>query len=514
MAHCGGAVCQPREEWGPCACRCQACFRVINIHRRAGISGCTLDDWLPNRGPQTIFLQSTAYEALTGGAMGGSKTESGIVGALRLVGNRRYRGLLLRRQYTQLVDTILPRCRELYERSDVGARWMAGTRYFVFPSGARIKLGASDNEKDIEKFQGTEWQYIYFDELQHFTLKMYLFMMGRLRSSHGVPLRIRAGANPGGVGHEWILGRFAPWLYPAHSDQYAGQRAEAGEVLYFRRAGEGDEEVICRKNDPDARARVFFPSRVTDTPQLGAEYRSNLAAMSRIERARYRDGDWLVKDAAGEFFQRGWFIGPEGKVYDAAPAQVLDRLRYWDLASTPANKTTPSSAWTAGVRISVTADGLFWIEDIVRGQWSPGDVRRTILATAITDPPGTRVIIERDPGQAGADQASEYARILAQYAVQAIPPQGDKLARARPPSAQAEAGNIRICKLPGSRWQEPFFNEADQFPEGTKDQIDGLSGAYRILARVLAQHDAARAPTNTTPRRDPLPAQTRRGGFA
>lgn len=516
VAHCGGAACQPPEDWRPCACLCSACFRVIDIHRRAGI-GASLDDWLPNPGPQMTFLQTSAFEALYGGSKGGGKSSGLVAMATRLIGFGSYRGLLLRREYPQLVRNILPATKRWYPH--LGGRWYAGEKKtWVFPSGAVIELGSADKASDVEKYQGTEYQFIGLDELTLFEESQYLYLISLLRSSENLPLRMRSTSNPGSKGHAFVLKRFAPWLYPATgpgADQYHGPRAVPGQVLYFRRDEESDEDLVCDRNAPSALSRSFVPSTVKDTPQLrGTKYEANLNALSRVERKRYRDGDWLVQDAAGEFFERGWFLGPDEKLYDACPAQVLDRLRYWDLASTPANKTTPSSAWTAGVRMSVIADGLFWIEDIVRGQWSPGDVRRTILATAASDPAGTRVIIERDPGQAGADQANEFAKMLAEYAVQAIPPQGDKLTRARPPSAQAEAGNIRICKLAGSRpWQEPFFGEAEQFPAGTKDQIDGLSGGYRLLARVLALHQARTAPSNQTSRREP-PAAQRRGGFA
>ena len=54
--------------------------------------------------------------------------------------------------------------------------------------------------------------------------------------------------------------------------------------------------------------------------------------------------------------------------------------------------------------------------------------------------------------------------------------QKDKITRASPVSAQAEAGNIKILK---AKWNEDFFRELENFPDGTHDdQVDSLSGAF------------------------------------
>ncbi len=55
----------------------------------------------------------------------------------------------------------------------------------------------------------------------------------------------------------------------------------------------------------------------------------------------------------------------------------------------------------------------------------------------------------------------------------------DKVTRALPASSQAETGNIKILQAP---WNEDFFRELENFPEGTHDDIvDALSGAFLLL---------------------------------
>ena len=56
---------------------------------------------------------------------------------------------------------------------------------------------------------------------------------------------------------------------------------------------------------------------------------------------------------------------------------------------------------------------------------------------------------------------------------------GSKVDRARPVSAQAEAGNIKLVRGP---WNEAFLEEVSMFPSGAHDdQVDALTGAFAEL---------------------------------
>lgn len=55
----------------------------------------------------------------------------------------------------------------------------------------------------------------------------------------------------------------------------------------------------------------------------------------------------------------------------------------------------------------------------------------------------------------------------------------DKITRAAPVSSQAEAGNIKILQ---ASWNEEFFRELENFPDGAHDDIvDALSGAFGMF---------------------------------
>lgn len=449
----------------------------------------------PNPGPQEQFLRSPAKEAFFGGAAGPGKSFALLLDACRFIDKRHYRALLLRRTYPELEASLLEGSHKIYPA--LGGRYIGDKRQWVFDSGAKIRFGYLEHEKDKLRYDGAEFQYVGFDELTGFTRTQYLFLFSRLRSPDGIPTYMRATSNPGGPGHEWVLERFAPWIYPADNTEYKGLRARPGQILYFRSAGK--DEVICDANWYDAnckkcscgrpcnrhrpRSRTYIPGLLADNPHLeGTDYAANLEALDPITKSHKRDGDWLARPTAGAFFKRAMF----GALLDARPVQVLARVRYWDRAATEGG-----GDWTVGVLMSVLSDGTFVVEDVVREQLGPAGVEATIKATAELDGKHIPIRLERDPAQAGKFEAHYYITQLVEYDVAALPPFGDKVTRARPVSAQANAGDGKVAgniRLVRAAWNEAYIRELESFPEGTKDQVDATSGAFQVLLPVLVQY--------------------------
>src|SRR5262249_45120017 len=157
-----------------------------------------------------------------------------------------------------------------------------------------------ERDADVNQYQSAEFQFIGFDELTHFSLKQYVYMISRARSPHGIRPRIRSATNPGGPGHEWVMKRWAPWL-----DPNCELHAKPGQALRYANKEDGEE---YREGGP--LSRVFIPARVTDNPHLmhgDPGYLERLGALDPVTRARLRDGNWLIRPAAGLYFKRLWF---------------------------------------------------------------------------------------------------------------------------------------------------------------------------------------------------------------
>ncbi len=155
-------------------------------------------------------------------------------------------------------------------------------------------------------------------------------------------------------------------------------------------------------------------------------------------------------------------------------------VRYWDKAGTEGD-----GAYTVGVLMGRDPNGLFWVLDVVRGQWEPADRERVIRQTAVRDGRNVFIRIEQEPGSGGKESAEATIRNLAGFRVAADRPTGDKFKRADPYAAQVNAGNVRIRK---AEWNQEYVEELRGF--GPKapyvDQVDASSGAFSFLAgRVI-----------------------------
>lgn len=175
---------------------------------------------------------------------------------------------------------------------------------------------------------------------------------------------------------------------------------------------------------------------------------------------------------SGGLFELDWFTD---KFIDHAPPGTTF-VRGWDLAATAKD----GAAFTAGVKVGKAPDGRIIIAHTVRGRYSGNGARTVIKTTAQAD--NCRQSIPQDPGQAGKAQVEQFTQDLQGCDVRFSVETGDKVSRALPISAQAEAGNVYIVK---GEWNQAFIDEICTFPNGKyKDQVDGLSRAYSDLLKL------------------------------
>ena len=227
------------------------------------------------------------------------------------------------------------------------------------------------------------------------------------------------------------------------------------------RTGIGFEDP--RQNDGDLLFPERFPREVVERDKIPLG--SYAVAGQFQQRPAPREGG---------LFKRAWF-----GVTRAAPADCK-WVRAWDLAATE-QKAGKEPAYTAGVKMGRASDGRIYIADVRRERLSPGGVEKLIANTAQQDGSACRISLPQDPGQAGKAQAQYLVRQLQGYAVRATPESGDKVTRAEPVSAQAEAGNIILVQGP---WNDAFLDEVGSFPNGAfKDQVDAMSRAFIEVAK-------------------------------
>lgn len=376
---------------------------------------------------------------LYGGAAGGGKSSVLLMAALQYVDQPHYHALLLRRTFQDLSlpGALMPRSKEWLLPTD--AHWSNDTKTWTFPSGSTLSFGYLQHEDDKYRYQSSEFQFIGFDELTQFSQTQYTYLFSRLRRgiNSNIPIRMRSASNPA---PNWVKSYFI---------------------------------------DSDKPDRLFLQSKYGDNPHIdNEEYGIALDKLDMVERARLRDGDWNVSESGG-IFRRKWF-----RIVDDLPAAkyFTGWVRAWDLAGTEPSSGNPDPDYTVGLKMGRHVDGTLYISDVKRIRANSGAVQKLIQQTAQDDGQDCIIHIEQEPGSSGKAVIDHYRRhVLSGYSVYGERATGSKLDRARPVSARAEGGDIKVLNR---AWTNDFLEEINMFTGDNKqhdDQVDALSLAHKAL---------------------------------
>ena len=433
----------------------------------------------PQEGPQELFLSTSADIAIYGGAAGGGKSWALLVEPLRHYLNKNFNGIIFRRTTKQVrnIGGLWDESAKIYPY--LGAKPKESTLEWNFTSGMRLQFAHIEYENNIYDYQGSQFPYIGFDELTHFTERQFFYLLSRNRSMSGVPGYIRATTNPDC--DSWVR-KFIDWWIDKTTGYAIPERS--GVIRWFIREnddfiwGDTRQELIDKYGaDQLPKSVTFIKADINDNKILmekDPSYLSNLMALSRLDRERLGKGNWNIRATAGTIFKKFWF-----EVVDVLPI-MKSEIRAWDHASTklkPNDKRDPD--YTVGLKMDHGIDGYYYITDLIRERLTSFQVESITINTARQDGIKTKVKIFKDPGSAGDYEANAYVRLLAGFNIEVEKISTNKVAAAKPLSAQAEAGNVKVLR---ANWNDVFFNELENFPDGAHDDIvDALSSGYNCL---------------------------------
>ena len=269
----------------------------------------------PQEGYQMEFLSTPADIAIGGGAAGVGKTFTLLLDPLRDKDINNFGAVFFRRTTPQIKSEggLWDSSIKLYNLVN-GARSKESTYEWFFTDKSKLKFSHLEYEKNIYDWQGSEIPAIYFDELTHFTKKMFFYLLSRNRSTCGVRPRVRATCNPDP--DSWVA-EFISWWIDDETGFPIPERQ--GKLRYFVRDGEtfiwGDtkQEVIEKAKhyldpllegsdglttyDDYIKSVTFIGGSIYDNKELlkvNPEYLGNLASQSEDERKRLLDGNWKV----------------------------------------------------------------------------------------------------------------------------------------------------------------------------------------------------------------------------
>lgn len=207
---------------------------------------------------------------------------------MRDIHNPNYKAIIFRRTYPKLEDLIY-KSRLFFSKPPLDGKYNAFAHRWVFPSGATYSFGSCKDEGSELTYQGHEYQYMGFDQLEEFIERQYLFLMAQNRTSDPtLRCRVRASANPGGVGHLFVKKRFIDKKQPYKT--YLKSYELPGRT----------------SNDPTIKVKrtsIFIPATVYDNKILlkaNPNYLATLMQLSLDDQRALLQGDWNI--FAGQYF--------------------------------------------------------------------------------------------------------------------------------------------------------------------------------------------------------------------
>ena len=447
----------------------------------------------PQKGPQEMFLSTSADICIYGGAAGGGKTYGLLLDPLRHKNTKKYTAVFFRKNSIQIhaEGGLLDESKSMYA-SIKGASLKTSPRpRWNFKDGGSISFAHIERDDDLPKWQGSQITAIMFDELTHFSERQFFYMLSRNRTVCGVKPYVRATCNPDA--DSWVA-KFIEWWIDQDTGYPIPERSgklrwmlRRQDAIYWADTREELWECFDLKTEEERaepKTVTFIASTIYDNKILldrNPQYLANLKAMATVERERLLNGNWKIKPAAGLFFKRTQL----GSILQTVPADVERWVRAWDLAATSEDEGG-DPAYTAGVLMGKRKDGRYVVANVINLRLTAADVRATIKHTAQQDKAlykRVRTRLPQDPGQAGKEQAQSYIKLLAGFDVCAKPESGSKESRAEPVAAQWQAGNFDIV---AGEWNEAYLSQLESFPMSKfKDMVDATSSAFSELENIF-----------------------------
>lgn len=278
----------------------------------------------PQKGYQEKALSSPADIVIGGGAAGVGKTFTLLIEPLRNVTVPGFGCVIFRRTRPMILAEggLWDASEKLYNHID-GAHSARSNTEWIFDSGNKFKFSHLQHEKNIYDWQGSEIPMIGFDELTHFTRKMFFYLLSRNRSTCGVKPYVRATCNPDP--DSWVRDFIDWWI----GDDGFPIPERQGVVRYFivdndnyiwgsskKECIEKSEHIIGNlvksakesaeklgvestiTEDDFIKSATFIGGSIYDNQELlkiDPGYLGNLNAQDEATKSRLLGGNWNVK---------------------------------------------------------------------------------------------------------------------------------------------------------------------------------------------------------------------------
>jgi hypothetical protein len=295
--------------------------------------------WWPISSPQLSAMHSKAQILLYGGASGGGKTDFLVADAMQEYENPNLRAILIRKSFKEM-NQIMDRCKAIYQ--PFGAFYRTVEDSWIFPSGARIRLGYMANDASITRYQGNPFSYLGIDESTLLPENQFRDILPWLASTDpSLFPRARLCTNPGNIGAAWHLKVFLRDKCPVH---FPKESVDPG-AIYAGSRWMADSELVRKTVS-------FIPATAEDNPLYGEDKLESLESQNVERRQQLKEGCWCKLEGMYFKFLSDLYKQNYGAIVEPRWATHFMSVDYGFSNSAAAGglyfREEPSIRWAAG----------------------------------------------------------------------------------------------------------------------------------------------------------------------
>lgn len=182
---------------------------------------------LPTPSPkQKLFLTDTHKHVAFGGARGGGKSFAVRLKAVILgLKHKGIRICIIRRTYPELIENHIKPLKDLLKcgAKNSVAKYNDSRKEMKFSNGSEILFRYCNAEKDLDNFQGVEFDVVFFDEATQLKQEWITKICACVRGANSFPKRSYYTMNPGGASHGYFKRLFIDRAFEEreHPDDYS-----------------------------------------------------------------------------------------------------------------------------------------------------------------------------------------------------------------------------------------------------------------------------------------------------
>jgi hypothetical protein len=241
----------------------------------------------------------------------------------------------------------------------------------------------------------------------------------------------------------WDLEDLPGWILETEwENQDDPDALERWHIVNFSAIKESPEEVAAREAID---GRAAFPPSCTVEPDWRSQAKRSRLSATRSARCKGSESALASISSARSTSSTRASARVVASLWTCCRLSMTSRAMEQTRQLVGSSFDRNGGDYTAGALVARDVNGIYYLVDLVHGQW--GDLKRDLIIKATTQVDaanyGSKLVTwgEQEPGGAGVDQANAFRRLLDGFTVYTERTTGDKESYIGPLASTAQAGN-------------------------------------------------------------------------